>query len=78
MWRGSVVNDLIRKSGDIDVYVISGEDEPDTTRRPMTPRRATAAPQRLSRQRAGRRPGRPDREGDASHSCRFRTCRWSF
>jgi two-component system, OmpR family, sensor histidine kinase KdpD len=28
IWRGSVVHDLIRKSGDIDVYVISGEDEP--------------------------------------------------
>ena len=39
IWRGSVVHDLIRKSGDIDVYVISGEDEPvHQARRPMTRR----------------------------------------
>jgi two-component system sensor histidine kinase KdpD len=37
IWRGSVVHDLIRKSGDIDVYVISGEDEPaHHARRPVT------------------------------------------
>ena len=38
-WRetvfGSVVNDLIRRSGDIDVYVITGEREPA---RPVSPR----------------------------------------
>jgi two-component system sensor histidine kinase KdpD len=28
LWRGSVVNDVIRKSGNIDVYVINGEEEP--------------------------------------------------
>jgi two-component system sensor histidine kinase KdpD len=28
LWRGSVVNDLIRKSGNIDIYVINGEEEP--------------------------------------------------
>jgi two-component system sensor histidine kinase KdpD len=28
LWRGSVVNDLIRKSGNIDVYVINGEEAP--------------------------------------------------
>lgn len=28
LWRGSIVNDLIRKSGNIDVYVINGEEEP--------------------------------------------------
>ncbi len=28
LWRGSLVHDVIRKSGDIDVYVITGEDEP--------------------------------------------------
>lgn len=39
IWRGSVVHDLIRKSGDIDVYVISGEDAPaQRTQRPMTRR----------------------------------------
>ena len=39
IWRGSVVHDLIRKSGDIDVYVISGEDEPaHQARRPVTRR----------------------------------------
>lgn len=27
LWRGSLVNDVIRKSGNIDVYVITGEDE---------------------------------------------------
>jgi two-component system, OmpR family, sensor histidine kinase KdpD len=27
LWRGSVVNDVIRKSGHIDVYVINGEEE---------------------------------------------------
>jgi two-component system, OmpR family, sensor histidine kinase KdpD len=39
IWRSSVVHDLIRKSGDIDVYVISGEDAPaQRTQRPMTRR----------------------------------------
>jgi two-component system, OmpR family, sensor histidine kinase KdpD len=28
LWRSSVVNDLSRKSGNIDVYVINGEEEP--------------------------------------------------
>lgn len=28
LWRGSIVNDVIRKSGNIDVYVINGEEEP--------------------------------------------------
>jgi two-component system, OmpR family, sensor histidine kinase KdpD len=28
IWRGSVVHQVIRKSGNIDVYVISGEDDP--------------------------------------------------
>jgi K+-sensing histidine kinase KdpD len=28
IWRGLVVHQVIRKSGNIDVYVISGEDEP--------------------------------------------------
>jgi two-component system sensor histidine kinase KdpD len=43
-WRetlfGSVVNELVRQSGDIDVYVITGEREgpqPITTRRPSPP-----------------------------------------
>jgi two-component system sensor histidine kinase KdpD len=37
IWRGSVVHDLIRKSGDIDVYVISGEDESaQLARKPVT------------------------------------------
>jgi two-component system sensor histidine kinase KdpD len=37
IWRGSVVHDLIRKSGNIDVYVISAEDEPPQhARRPVT------------------------------------------
>ncbi len=43
-WRetvfGSVVNDLIRRSGDIDVYVITGEREPA---RPVSPRPRRAA-----------------------------------
>ena len=39
IWRSSVVHDLIRKSGDIDVYVISGEDAPaQRTQRRMTRR----------------------------------------
>jgi two-component system sensor histidine kinase KdpD len=29
VWRGSIVNNVIRKSGDIDVYVISGEEAPE-------------------------------------------------
>jgi two-component system sensor histidine kinase KdpD len=37
IWRGSVVHDLIRKSGNIDVYVISADDEPaQQARRPVT------------------------------------------
>jgi two-component system, OmpR family, sensor histidine kinase KdpD len=37
IWRGSVVHDLIRKSGSIDVYVISAEDEPaQHAQRPVT------------------------------------------
>jgi two-component system, OmpR family, sensor histidine kinase KdpD len=28
LWRGSVINDVIRQSGHIDVYVINGEEEP--------------------------------------------------
>src|SRR5919198_767160 len=39
IWRGSVVHQVIRKSGDIDVYVISGEDAPaPRAQRPMIPR----------------------------------------
>ena len=49
IWRGSVVHDLIRKSGDIDVYVISGDDEPaHHARRPVT-LRAPREYQRYSR-----------------------------
>jgi two-component system sensor histidine kinase KdpD len=29
LWRGSIVNELIRKSGNIDVYVINCEEEPN-------------------------------------------------
>ena len=29
VWRGSLVHDIIRTSGSIDVYVITGEEEPD-------------------------------------------------
>jgi two-component system, OmpR family, sensor histidine kinase KdpD len=36
IWRSSVVHDVIRKSGDIDVYVISGEDS--SAQRPQRPR----------------------------------------
>src|SRR5262249_4816304 len=43
-WRealfGSVVNELVRRSGDIDVYIITGEREgpqPSTTERPTPP-----------------------------------------
>jgi two-component system, OmpR family, sensor histidine kinase KdpD len=43
-WRGSVLHDVIRKSGDIDVYVISGEDSP--AQRLQSPR----IPRRLLRQ----------------------------
>jgi two-component system, OmpR family, sensor histidine kinase KdpD len=40
IWRGSVVHQVIRKSGDIDVYVISGEDAPaPRAQRPMIWRR---------------------------------------
>src|SRR5262249_58414222 len=39
IWRGSVVHQVIRKSGDIDVYVISGEDAPaPRPQRPMISR----------------------------------------
>jgi two-component system sensor histidine kinase KdpD len=36
-WRGSIVNELIRKSGNIDVYVINTEDEasPPTSKAPV-------------------------------------------
>lgn len=37
IFRGSVVHDLIRKSGDIDVYVISGEEKDETPPRRLTP-----------------------------------------
>jgi two-component system sensor histidine kinase KdpD len=39
LWRGSIIDQIIRQSQDIDVYVISGESEPEAT---QTPRPATA------------------------------------
>jgi two-component system sensor histidine kinase KdpD len=45
LWRGSIVNALIRKSGHIDVYVINGEDEPprDSSQAPVYHRPAVSA-----------------------------------
>jgi hypothetical protein len=46
-----VVHDLIRKSGDIDVYVISGEDAPaQRTQRPMTRRVITQVQEAASKE----------------------------
>jgi two-component system, OmpR family, sensor histidine kinase KdpD len=46
LWRrlllGSIVDALVRGSGEIDIYVISGEPEPQTTRRPRIRTRPTA------------------------------------
>ena len=54
-WRealfGSVVNELVRQSGDIDVYVITGDREGP---QPRTAARAAGAARRLERLRPGR------------------------
>jgi two-component system sensor histidine kinase KdpD len=42
LWRGSLVYDIVRKSGDIGVYVITGEDEP-LPRMPPSPVRQRPA-----------------------------------
>ncbi len=41
--RGSVVEDLVRKSGDIDVYIISDTPAPPPRRRPLHPARVQLA-----------------------------------
>jgi two-component system sensor histidine kinase KdpD len=45
VWRGSIVNELIHKSGNIDVYVINAEDEasPSTSKAPVYLRPALPA-----------------------------------
>jgi two-component system sensor histidine kinase KdpD len=54
LWRGSIVHDVIRKSGRIDVYVINGEEEP---------------PQRIGRAPVYQRPAIPSYIWSAGAVC---------